>query len=96
VSVNNRRQVLTSAPPVVGVRFAAAEIESLRQVASVYAYDGEPWSLPRVVKQASKLAAILLSLPVPGSRHWSDPVARRKDRRRKAGLSHAGDRATHA
>jgi hypothetical protein len=83
VSVNKNRKVLTnSAPPVVGVRFTAEEYQSLLQIHSVYNFTRQGWTVPRIVREACKLAAILLSLPVPGSRHWPDPKADRKDNQR--------------
>jgi hypothetical protein len=83
VSVNKNRKVLTnSVPPVVGVRFTAEEYQSLLQIHRVYNFTRQGWTVPRIVREACKLAAILLSLPVPGSRHWPDPGAHREDSQR--------------
>jgi hypothetical protein len=43
----------------------------------VYNYTRRGWTYPRIVREAVKLAAMLLSLPVPGEGGWS--LVRRND-----------------
>jgi hypothetical protein len=65
--VNKPPAVLTNPEPVlIGVRFTAEEYQSLLQLHSVYNYTRKGWGMPQIVREACKLAAIWLSLPVPG------------------------------
>jgi hypothetical protein len=73
-NVNTDPELLTG--QLVGVRFSPEEHQSLLQLHSVYNFTRKGWTLPRIVREACRLGAMRLSLPIPGAPYW--PVRKLK------------------